>query len=112
MKNTKNTKNNSRVCALDRREIERLSLVALDCQIERLNRELKEVQVATTHVIVFNKNELLYDGDNTTDVKLVYEGDLWVKISQGEKGFIEINFDEWPALQAAVELIIKNAPIK
>lgn len=72
----------------------------------------EQVGVAVTHVVVFDKKKALY-GDCTTEVKLVHDGtDSWVKILQEGNGFIEINFDEWPALQAAVELIIKMQPPK
>jgi hypothetical protein len=82
----------------------------------------EQIAFAVTRAVVFNKEESLY-GEYSTDIELNHDGtDSWLCITQewtgrGRSGdkvvrSIEINFDEWPLLQAAVELIIKTQPPK
>jgi hypothetical protein len=74
----------------------------------------EQMAFAVTRAVVFNKKESLY-GEYSTDIELYHDGtDSWLCITQEGtgRGSIEINFDEWPLLQAAVELLIKTQPPK
>jgi hypothetical protein len=73
------------------------------------------IAFAVTGAVVFNKTLKGMDRlDMSTTIELKSIGvDSWLRITQdrlgaGEAESIELNFNEWPVLQAAVELIIKT----
>jgi hypothetical protein len=67
------------------------------------------IAFAVTGAVVFNKTLKGMDRlDMSTTIEVQSDGvDSWLRITQDE-GSIELNFNEWPVLQAAVELIIKT----
>ena len=59
---------------------------------------------AVMKVAVFPKNTGLYS-DKLIEVEFIDEGgDGYIRITQEDR-FIEINFEEWPALRSAIEII-------
>ncbi len=82
-------------------------------KLEEIAQNDGNISFAVTGAVVFNKKESLYDEKYSTEIELCHDGeDSWLRITQEGAGAIEINFDEWPVLQTAVELIIKAQPLK
>jgi hypothetical protein len=65
---------------------------------------------AVMKVAVFPRGTGLYS-EYLTEVEFVDEGgDGYIQITQ-ENRFIKLDLDEWPVLQAAVEVIARNNPL-